>query len=392
MICLLLLLTLSISAVSAAPPDSRPLVCAVASDDEPSTFAQINVAQFKTFAESSYGKSKMNVYYQNIDNFNDTNVTATFDFCVNTLKADIVFEVHSFIRPFLITLAQDNPNLAILNTLASPLTLPVWPPNYHFAVVQDFRSYFVKGAAAAYASKTGHIGMVLPVYDDYEMASCTNAFFLGMKSVNPNSTLSMAATVSAALNGFADDNTTVVALGELLASDTSIDVVAHQKAGFNVLDYIVDVVNPSRTSPMLVVENGFSTDMNATVLQEGTINPIILTASLYNFQPVFDNFSDSYLDHTLPNNSLVYVPSIKNTPLVTLSDFGPALGSYKKQLDNLVKEYITDNGNKLQDPLCGDLAQQYLGSTYTLVDGCMTQTDRLTGVLYAADITTRLSI
>jgi basic membrane lipoprotein Med (substrate-binding protein (PBP1-ABC) superfamily) len=347
------------------------------------TFKEINLGQFTIFASGKYS-DQLDIRLEPIGN-TDANITAAIQRCITEDHAKVVMAVQSFIRPPVLQLVIANPSVTFLNIRAAQIPVPpsttLPPPNFYFSVPQGHRTWFVKGAAAAYASQTGHAGMVVPLYDNYQVATSANAFYLGMKSVNPDATLRIVNPGIGFQRGVQDTQ----AIDRLLQADPSIDVVTQQKAALNIRDYVVNVVNPGSSHPVYLIENEFSLGMPASALEAVTNSTLILTATMFDFQPILNDFADKYLAGTLVPGNIDFVSKVGNDPIMSLTAFSNVIPASKRaSLIQLSQKYLKET----EDPFCGPLAMKYLSDTYQFINGCVPDYALLTKIEYSPGIIT----
>lgn len=409
-----LLITGLVSVPQPAAADELPLLCALAGRGI-STFAKINIAEFQTFqAARTDFRVRIIRYDPGALDPNLPTAAQAFAQCADGSDgygpADVIVEVIGFVRPAWLSVASAHPDAQFV-IIRAPSPLSGAPANTHFYVPQEYRSWFVKGVIAARKSASGHLGMLTAVYNNPEVTQNINAFLLGAKSVRPDAVINVVSTETynetapalpqppgpleqwncqnpaSAFPSGTGVPLDCLAIDKLVAHDPQIDFIAHMKSNVLVQAYVLNVLTPDQPNDYGFVENQVSRTMTAEDQAAVLADPRVLTATNFDFQPILNQMADQYLSGELQQRpaSLDYVQRVDGHRTVDITELSSLItGRERIAIKRVARKAL--NERPRNDPFCGTLAAQYLGGVYTLVDGCVSETDQVRGTALSPEI------
>lgn len=344
----------------------EPLFCAITGRDI-SIYSLSATAEYQGFANEDH---RFNVTILATSPANQSNVTAAYNSCGDA-GAAIVAQVLTPIGSNWLQAAEDYPNTTWANVQQTPNFTVLSPPNTQWAPRTSWYAAFVKGFVAGIMSNSGEIGMVIP-FQLAPFTTDTNAFYLGMKLANISSNLTTYVV------GTYFSTEIVAAVEALFAAQPSMDVVSQQMGTLDVQHAVFNL-----TTDVYVVEDILSLRMSPSNVASVIGNPKVLTATTQNLVPLFEYWADLYLENAFVPRGLILTNKIDHEIIYNNSPFSPLIPRHKlHEIRKVHKKYV----NKGKNPFCGDLAVEYLGNEYQLVNNCLTDYDILTGVNFAQDI------
>jgi hypothetical protein len=176
-----------------------------------------------------------------------------------------------------------------------------------------------------------------------------------------------------------------LAINKMLAHDPQIDFVVNMKSSLLTQEYILDALTPDEANDYTLIENQLSYTMNASDLHAILDDERVAIATVYDFQPVLNRVADQFLAGQLVPGSLEYFQNIDNEPTVDVSRLSTRYnGEEQANVNHVIEKSIKEKPKS--DPFCVDLVAVYLGSVYTLTDGCLSEHDQLTGTIFSPAI------
>ena len=319
-----------------------------------STFSQVVFAEYYKFYDRYSDEHTIYIMYTDSTPSGGPNITATYEICRN-LSVDLIITVQSFADPRMVASAVANSTIKYFLARASarfdytPASPNFLPGNINYGYIIEELVHYVHGMAAAMKTPTDpvtgkkHMGMILPVLGP-QFIQATNAFLLGCKTIFEHCQITTANTVNSAGFGqfFPDFDYQVVDM--LLANDTRILYVKHQKVDWQIQSRIKEI-NQNQTVPIRVGENQFSKRMNQTVRANLTTDPIVLSWIDFDLQGVFDVVLRQYKNGKLTNRTLIYNSIFNNKPAIEL-------GLNKQQFTKAQRDLLYDTMERL---LSGEL-------------------------------------
>jgi basic membrane lipoprotein Med (substrate-binding protein (PBP1-ABC) superfamily) len=351
-----------------APIYSKPLYCAILiSEVDVSVYDKSDNAETLYFSENN---DDFDFKLAVIEPYNIDNITRTYQEC-GEAGAGIVSLGRAPVDSAWLPAAESYPNTQWVNIEANPSLETLSPVNTHWSIGFDWFPAYVKGYIAGATSKTGSVGMILAYPSLPKFVRVANAYYMGALAANPNINYHILAT------GTFLESLAPLAVQTLLSIDNNIDVIGLQMGTTAYQDYIL---NTPSLSHILITEDTLSLKLSSQDLERYLGNDRILTSTSFNWQPFLQQYADLFISNTLSDRTLLFTNGESKHNLVfDIAKVSDIIPSKKRNEINKVYKRVVENG---EDPFCGEVAQELLGSRYQLINGCLSETDKIYGIRF----------
>jgi len=297
------------------------------------------------------------------------NETAVYQQVGNSNANVVVESISQYLRTNWVDETAAHGDKFWFNLRATP-TYEVPLPNSAWVLFNEFAIWFIKGYISASVSSSDYFAITLPLNNTVQYVNNMNAYFAGLRYVNPQAVLYCIDTWGNFGAG-PPPGTAQQAMDKILEIEVqqniTIDVIATQGS-------VRTWPNMTRDAGKILMENQISVNSLpstiADLIGDGTDN--VLTITVWDQNLMIAEILEEYLDDTLPKGLFTFVGVTQDTnssPLLYLGRMSPIIPHrVQHQAQNMQTKYLENNKFKL---FCEPFLQDILGDTFLFIDGCV---------------------